>query len=149
MADTKKEAVKETVEKAAETVKTEAKAAKETVKKTAAKTGTAAKKAAAKTGAAAKKAATKTTAAAKKATTAAKKTVKKAAEKTAAKKAAGDNVVLQYNGKDIEMKAVLEACKADYKAQTKKAAKNVSVYVKPEDNAAYYVVGDFNGKVDL
>lgn len=150
MADTKKDAVKETVEKAAEAVKTEAKAAKETVKKTAAKTGTAAKKAAAKTGVAAKKAATKTTAAAKKATTAAKKTVKKASEKkAAAKKAAGDNVVLQYNGKDFEMKAVLEACKADYKAQTKKTAKNVSVYVKPEDNAAYYVVGDFNGKVDL
>lgn len=139
MAEIKKEAVKEKVEKVAEAAKTEAKAAKETVKKAAAKTTAATKKAAAKTGAAAKKA-----------TTAAKKTVKKAADKkTAAKKATGDNVVLQYGDKELEMKVVLEACKADYKAQTKKAAKNVTVYVKPEDNAAYYVVGDFNGKVDL
>lgn len=143
MAD-KIEAVKE---KVAEAPKTEAKAAaKETVKKTAAKTGAAAKKAATATKKTVKKAAEKTGAAAKKATTAAKKTVKKAAEKKAA---AGDNVVLQYAGKDVEMKAVLEACKADYKAQTKKTAKNVSVYVKPEDGAAYYVVGDFSGKVDL
>ena len=73
-------------------------------------------------------------------------------KKAAAKKETGDKVVLQYNGKDIEMKAVVEAAKADYKAKTKKNATNVVVYVKPEDNAAYYTVGgkgaeDF--KVDL
>ena len=86
--------------------------------------------------------------------TAAKKpAAKKApAKKAAAKKETGDKVVLQYNGKDIEMKAVVEAAKADYKAKTKKNATNVVVYVKPEDNAAYYTVGgkgaeDF--KVDL
>ncbi|WP_028504924.1 DUF6465 family protein [Ruminococcus sp. FC2018] len=65
------------------------------------------------------------------------------AKKAAAKKPAGDNVVLQYNGKDIEMKALVEACKADYKAKGHKSASNVCVYVKPEDNAAYYTV---NGK---
>lgn len=65
------------------------------------------------------------------------------AKKAAAKKPAGDNVVLQYNGKDIEMKALVEACKADYKAKGHKSANNVCVYVKPEDNAAYYTV---NGK---
>ena len=68
---------------------------------------------------------------------------KKAPAKAAAKKPAGDNVVLQYNGKDIEMKALVEACKADYKAKGHKSANNVCVYVKPEDNAAYYTV---NGK---
>lgn len=140
----------EAVKEKAEAPKADVKAAKETVKKTAAKTGAAAKKATTAAKKTVKKAAEKTGAAAKKATTAAKKTVKKAAEKkTAAKKAVGDNVVLQYAGKDVEMKAVLEACKADYKAQTKKTAKNVSVYVKPEENTAYYVVGDFSGKVEL
>ena len=75
--------------------------------------------------------------------TAAKKpAAKKApAKKAAAKKETGDKVVLQYNGKDIEMKAVVEACKADYKAKGHKTANNVVVYVKPEDNAAYYTVG--------
>lgn len=68
---------------------------------------------------------------------------KPAAKKAPAKKAAGDSVVLQYNGKDIEMKALVEACKADYKAKGHKSANNVCVYVKPEDNAAYYTV---NGK---
>ena len=77
---------------------------------------------------------------------------KPAAKKTAAKKETGDKVVLQYNGKDIEMKAVVEAAKADYKAKTKKTATNVVVYVKPEDNAAYYTVagkGAEDFKVDL
>ena len=137
MADTKKKAVEETVEKAAEAVKTEGKKVAGAAKKAAAKTETAAKKTAA----------------------AAKKTVKKAADKVETKKAAaktaaakketGDNIVLEYGDKKFEMKAVLEACKADYKAQTKKTAKNVQVYVKPEDNAAYYVVGKYEGKVDL
>ena len=85
---------------------------------------------------------------------AAKKTAAKKApaKKAAAKKETGDKVVLQYNGKDIEMKAVVEACKADYKAKGHKTANNVVVYVKPEDDTAYYTVGgkgaeDF--KVDL
>ena len=129
----KKEVVKETAEKAVEAVKAEAAEVKESVKKAAKKTTTAAKKA---------------TTAAKKTTTAAKKTVKKAAEKVE-KKAVADAVVLEFADKQIEMKAVLEACKADYKAQTKKTAKGVQVYVKPEDNKAYYVVGDFTCDVDL
>ena len=78
---------------------------------------------------------------------------KPAAKKAAAKKpAAGDKVVLQYNGKDIEMKAVVEACKADYKAKGHKTANNVCVYVKPEENAAYYTVagkGAEDFKVEL
>ena len=120
---------------------------KEAVKAEGKKVAGAAKKAAAKTETAAKKAAAKTETAAKKTATAAKKTVKKAAEKVEAK--TGDKIVLEFADRQIEMKAVLEACKADYKAQTKKTAKNVQVYVKPEDNAAYYVVGKFTGKVDL
>ena len=83
----------------------------------------------------------------------AKAAAKKApAKKAAAKKETGDKVVLQYNGKDIEMKAVVEACKADYKAKGHKTASNVVVYVKPEENAAYYTVagkGAEDFKVEL
>jgi hypothetical protein len=84
---------------------------------------------------------------------AAKPAAKKApAKKAAAKKETGDKVVLQYNGKDIEMKAVVEACKADYKAKGHKTASNVVVYVKPEENTAYYTVagkGAEDFKVEL
>ena len=98
-----------------------------------------------------KAAATEKKAAAKKAP--AKAAAKKApAKKAAAKKETGDKVVLQYNGKDIEMKAVVEACKADYKAKGHKTANNVVVYVKPEENTAYYTVagkGAEDFKIDL
>ena len=83
----------------------------------------------------------------------AKAAAKKApAKKAAAKKETGDKVVLQYNGKDIEMKAVVEACKADYKAKGHKTASNVVVYVKPDENTAYYTVagkGAEDFKVEL
>ena len=126
----KKEAVKETVEKAAEAVKTEG------------------KKVAKKAATGAKKVASKAETAANKTAGAAKKTAKKAVDKVEAVKT-GDKIILEFADKQVEMKAVLEACKADYKAQTKKTAKNVQVYVKPEDNKAYYVVGKFAGSVDL
>ena len=81
-----------------------------------------------------------------------KAAAKKAPAKAAAKKETGDKVVLQYNGKEIEMKAVVEACKADYKAKGHKTASNVVVYVKPEENTAYYTVagkGAEDFKVEL
>ena len=81
-----------------------------------------------------------------------KAAAKKAPAKAAAKKETGDKVVLQYNGKEIEMKAVVEACKADYKAKGHRSANNVVVYVKPEDNTAYYTVagkGAEDFKVEL
>ena len=82
----------------------------------------------------------------------AKAAAKKAPAKAAAKKETGDKVVLQYNGKEIEMKAVVEACKADYKAKGHKTASNVVVYVKPDENTAYYTVagkGAEDFKVEL
>ncbi|MBR4622163.1 MAG: hypothetical protein IKO44_01355 [Ruminococcus sp.] len=133
MAD-KKAAVKETAEKVAETVKADATAAKETVKK-AAKAGT---KAVKKTGAAA----------AKKTTTAAKKTVKKVADKAEAVKK--EVVFVEFNDKQLDVEAIVASVKADFKANNKGVVRNVKVYIKPEDNAAYYVVnGKVDGKVDL
>lgn len=134
-----KEVAAEVKEAAAEKVEK----AKTATKKTAAKAKTATKKTAAKA-----KTAAKTTAA--KAKTTAKTTAAKA--KTAAKKAVENKqaVFVQYGDKEVAALDVLEAVKADFKANNKGTVKTVKVYIKPEDNAAYYVVNDkVEGKVDL
>ena len=119
------------------TKKTAAKAA-EDVKKTAEKAVEEVKTTAKKTAAAAKTTAKKTTAAAKK--TAAKAAAVKSVEA----------VKVQFAGAEYDVAAVVEAAKADYKKNNKAAIKSISVYVKPEEAAAYYVVNDsVNGKVDL
>ncbi len=128
-------AVKEEAAVKAETVKAEAKkaepAAAETVKKE-----TAVKEPAKKP-------------AAKKAETDAKP---KTARKTAAKaQAVKETVYLQYLGKEINKDALVEQVKAVW-AQDHSAAdvKTINLYLKPEENAAYFVVNDsFSGKIDL
>ncbi|MGN0384016.1 MAG: DUF6465 family protein [Eubacterium sp.] len=73
---------------------------------------------------------------------AAKKTTTKAAKKSETKA----TVYVQYLGKEFEAKAVLDAAKSAYIKETgaKEAdIKTIDLYIKPEDNAAYYVV---NGK---
>ena len=48
------------------------------------------------------------------------------------------------------MASVLEAAKKDYAANNTAALKTITLYVKPEDGAAYYVAnGDITGKVNL
>lgn len=84
---------------------------------------------------------------------AAKKTAAKkpAAKKSSAKKAEPKtNIVVEFYGRQIIAKDVVSACEAAYKAENKEAIKSIDVYVKPEDNAAYYVVNaKVSGKVDL
>ncbi|MCR5143267.1 MAG: DUF6465 family protein [Ruminococcus sp.] len=77
--------------------------------------------------------------------TAAKKTP--AAKKTDEKKVV---TVVEFADKQVDVDAVAEACRADFKANSKGHIRTINVYIKPEDNAAYYVVnGKVNGKVDL
>lgn len=123
----------ETVEKKAEkAVAKEAKAEKKPAEK---KVAAAAKKVV-------KKAETAAAAVAKKA--------EKAVKKESAPKAEKATVILQFAGKDTKMTDVLEAAKKAYKAGNKEAIKSIVLYVKPEDNAAYYVVNDtVTGKIDL
>ena len=81
-----------------------------------------------------------------------KATAKKpAAKKTAAKKTSVESkVYIQFFGKQVTTKDVLDSCEADYKSNNKAAIKSIEVYVKPEDDVAYYVVnGDIQGKVSL
>lgn len=127
---------KQAAEKAAE-IKEEAKAV---VEKTAAKAKTTAAKA--------KKTASK--AAAKTKTTAAKAATK--AKETAAKVLEKDVVVVEFADKQIDVAAVVEAAKADFKAKGHRAPKTVKVYIKPEEGVAYYTVNDKGSedqKVDL
>ena len=83
---------------------------------------------------------------------------KAAAKKAPAKKAPAKTaevkteVVVQFMGNEISTAVVEERVKAQFVAEGHKAStiKNVTVYVKPEEFAAYYVInGEFTGRVDL
>lgn len=95
---------------------------------------------------AAKKPAAKKTAAKKTAAPKAEKkpAAKKTPAKKAAPKAASVKVFVEYQGRQISADDILEAVKA---AAGK--AKNLEVYVKPEDGAAYYVADGEGGKVEF
>ena len=134
-----KEAVKETAAKAEE-------AAKETVEKAteAAKTT-------------AKKTATKAKAATTKKATAAKKTVKAKADavKTETKKRVTrkptKKIVLQYLGKEFDEAELTERAIAQFNSvEGGVAVKTITMYLKPEEDAAYYVINDqYTGRVDF
>ena len=99
----------------------------------------------------AEKAAAKAKTTAKKAETAAK-TAKPAAKK-AEKADPVIKTILQYDGKEIDVTTVAADALKKYKSVHKrKVVKEFVVYVKPEENAAYFTVngeGDENDKVPL
>ena len=79
-------------------------------------------------------------------TTATKKTT---AKKATAKVAAKNTVYIQFNGRQVDYDEVLKKVAADCKKQ-KASSKDVTLYIKPEDNACYYVANNgIAGKVDL
>ena len=88
----------------------------------------------------------------KKAVKETKKTAEKAVaavEKTAAKtrarkKAATEEVILQYRGMQVNVETLLADAKADWVANGHKEKDYVSckLYLKPEDSRAYYVIND-------
>ncbi|HIU74416.1 MAG TPA: hypothetical protein IAC62_00870 [Candidatus Pelethocola excrementipullorum] len=109
-----------------------------------------------------KTAAKKTTTAKKdtieKKTTEKKATVKKTIEKKArtkkatAKKEVSATVVLQYAGKEISASDLMTRAKMDWSASGHKEddLKEITLYIKPEENAAYYVANGFDtGSIDI
>ncbi len=60
-------------------------------------------------------------------------------------------VYVQFNQKEVLTADLVKAAKAAYKAAGNRAAvRSLAIYVKPEDNAAYYVINeDFTGKIEL
>ncbi len=151
-AEVKEEAVKETLAEAKAEVKAEVKAVEKAVEKAAEPEAvTAAEAAPAKKTAARKTTAKKTEAKpVEKKAAAVKKTVKKAVtRKTAAKSEPSTEVFIQYHGKQIDEKALLERVMQDC-GEDKISVEDLKLYVKPEDNACYYVAnGNVAGKVDL
>lgn len=84
---------------------------------------------------------------------------KTAAKKTAAKKAPAKKaelkteMYLQFYGKEYSDKEILQKVKEIWTKVLKNKVgdmKDVKIYLKPEESAAYYVInGDTTGKVDL
>ena len=123
-------------------------------KKTAAKKAPAEKKTAAKKAPAEKKVAAAKAPAAKKAAAAKKVAAKAPAAKKAAKKAEPViKTILQVEGKDFDLSTVAVDALKKYKSTHKRKVVNeFVVYVKPEDNAAYFTVngeGQEDFKVEL
>ena len=79
---------------------------------------------------------------------AAKKAPAKKEEAPAEKSVKKDTAKLfiEFGGNKFAADEIVEKCKAAYKADnSRKQVRSIEVYVKPEDNKAYYVV---NGKAD-
>ncbi len=90
--------------------------------------------------------------------TAKKAPAKKAAtttKKAPAKKAAAKSetvITVQFQGNEVAISSVEDKVKAQFVAEGHKASsiKTLSIYVKPEEHSAYYVInGDVTGRVDL
>lgn len=84
--------------------------------------------------------------------TAAKRAPAKKAEPKQAEPQRVDEVVLQFGGSEWSVDAVKESAIAAYVAEGHRASsiKKLTLYVKPEERKAYYVVNDkATGSVDL
>ena len=93
------------------------------------------------------KAATK---AAEKKPAAKKATTTKKAATTAKAAKVENNIYVQFSGMEFDTAAIEKAVKADYTAKNgKKDMKSVSIYIKPEDMKAYYVIDGIIGDVAL
>ena len=81
------------------------------------------------------------------------KPAKPAAKAPAKKAAVKETIYLQYLGKEIDKEDLMKQVKEIWtKEQKKKVSdmKSVSLYLKPEENAAYYVINEeVSGKIDL
>lgn len=74
-------------------------------------------------------------------------------KEAAAEKAKADQMkpelILQYQGADMDLGALTEAAKADFRAQKKRTLiTSLKLYIKPEEQTAYYVVNEeYTGSV--
>ncbi len=90
----------------------------------------------------AKTTAKKATATAKKATETVKK-VADSAKKAASSKDISRTAVVEFAGNQYMVTDVISRCEEKFKSEnSKKGYKDIKVYIKPENNAAYYVVDD-------
>ena len=82
---------------------------------------------------------------------AATETVKKSV-KSVTEKFVDQQVFVQYKGKEVLVKDIEKQAEEQYVNDGNKAGvlKEIKIYIKPEDNAAYYVINDsYSGKVSF
>ena len=90
-------------------------------------------------------------------TTADAPAVEKTARKTAkAEKAArmgrpplSPEIYVEFAGKQYNITDLVDRAKADYRLTHKVGVQSCKVYIKPEEEAAYYVVNKVSGKLPL
>ena len=58
-------------------------------------------------------------------------------------------VYVELGEKQFNITDIVERAKADYRTTHKVGVQSCKVYVKPEENAAYYVINKVAGKLDL
>lgn len=56
---------------------------------------------------------------------------------------------VEFSGKQYNVTDIIDRAKADYRATHKVGVQSCKVYVKPEENAAYYVINKVSGKLEL
>ena len=56
---------------------------------------------------------------------------------------------VEFSGKQYNVTAIIDRAKADYRATHKVGVQSCKVYVKPEEDAAYYVINKVSGKLEL
>ena len=54
-----------------------------------------------------------------------------------------------FSGKQYNVTDIIDRAKADYRATHKVGVQSCKVYVKPEEDAAYYVINKVSGKLEL
>ncbi len=62
-----------------------------------------------------------------------------------------EEIVLQFGENEVSVAAISDKVKQNYKeCGNESELKDIKIYIKPEDNKAYYVMnGDIEGSVDL
>ena len=58
---------------------------------------------------------------------------------------------MQFQGSEVELDALVEAAKADFRQEKKRTPiTDLKLYVKPEERTAYYVVNEkFRGSISF
>ncbi len=78
-----------------------------------------------------------------------------AAKVRAEEKAKADNlqpeIIVQFQGNDVNMSTLVEAAKADFHSAKKRTRiTGLKLYVKPEERMAYYVINEkFTGSISF
>ena len=56
---------------------------------------------------------------------------------------------VEFSGKQYNVTDIIDRAKADYRATHKVGVQSCKVFVKPEEDAAYYVINKVSGKLEL